>query len=105
MPAPVSRMPLALPVAVVAASVLAGPALGGGNAGFGPVDPASPGAERIADAYWLIVGVSLGIFLLVIIPLLVFVSRYRSAAGRARRTARRCAATRGSSSPGRSCPS
>ena len=71
-------MPLALPVAVVAASVLAGPAVAGGNGGFGPVDPASPTTERISHAYWLIGALSIGILLLILVPLLLFASRYRS---------------------------
>ena len=78
MPAPVGRMPLALLVAVLAASALAESALAGGNAGFGPVDPASPTTERVSHAYWLIAALSLGILLLVLVPLLLFSSRYRS---------------------------
>jgi cytochrome c oxidase subunit 2 len=71
-------MPLAVIVAVVAASVLAGSAWAGGNAGFGPVDPASPTTERVSHAYWLIAALSVGILVLIMVPLLLFAARYRS---------------------------
>ncbi|HSS81121.1 MAG TPA: cytochrome c oxidase subunit II [Gaiellaceae bacterium] len=49
-----------------------------GNGGLAPVSPASPDAKNIRDIYWLILGITGGIFLLVIVTLLLFVVRYRS---------------------------
>jgi len=60
---------LALAVASAAAA---------GNGGLAPVSPASPDAKNIRDIYWLILGITGGIFLLVIVTLLLFVVRYRS---------------------------
>ncbi|MDQ4024664.1 MAG: cytochrome c oxidase subunit II, partial [Actinomycetota bacterium] len=54
-----------------------------GNGGFAPVDPASPNAERIEDAYYLIAAFAIFVFLLVTIPLAIFIVRFRSR-GRAR---------------------
>jgi cytochrome c oxidase subunit 2 len=68
--------PLALAAALLVLA-LAG-AAAADNAGLTPRDPASPGAERILDAYWLLVGVGAFIFLVVTIPLLTFAFRYRS---------------------------
>jgi cytochrome c oxidase subunit 2 len=62
--------------------VLTGTALAG-NGGLAPVAPASPDAKNISDIYWLILGVTGGIFVLVVGTLLVFVVKYRSK-GRAR---------------------
>jgi cytochrome c oxidase subunit 2 len=49
-----------------------------GNGGVAPPSPASPTARHIRDIYWLILGVTGGIFLLVATTLIVFVVRYRS---------------------------
>jgi cytochrome c oxidase subunit 2 len=76
MPPPVRRL-LALWLPPGAALVLAGGAAAG-NGGLAPVDPASPNAERIADIYWLLSAVGIGIFLVVTVPLVVFMIRYRS---------------------------
>ena len=54
-----------------------------GNGGFAPVDPVSPNAERTEDAYSLIAALAIFVFLVVTVPLAVFVVRYRSR-GRAR---------------------
>ena len=54
-----------------------------GNGGFGPVDPVSPNGERIEDAYYLIAAFAIFVFLLVTVPLVVFIVRFRSR-GRAR---------------------
>ena len=80
MPPPVRRSVFVLSVTL--ALVLTGTALAG-NGGLAPVAPASPDAKNISDIYWLILGVTGGIFLLVIGTLLVFVVKYRSK-GRAR---------------------
>jgi len=80
MPPPVRRSVFVLSVTL--ALVLSGTALAG-NGGLAPVAPASPDAKNISDIYWLILGVTGGIFLLVIGTLLVFVVKYRSK-GRAR---------------------
>jgi cytochrome c oxidase subunit 2 len=76
MPAPVRRT-LALWLSLGAALVLAATA-GAGNGGFAPPDPDSPGAERIRDIYWLLLGVGGFVFLLVTVPLVLFIVRYRS---------------------------
>jgi len=49
----------------------------GDDPGLGPEDPASPGAERIADTYWVITGFMGLVFLAVFVPLVVFVVKYR----------------------------
>jgi cytochrome c oxidase subunit II len=55
----------------------------GDNGGFAPVDPVSPNAERIEDAYYLIAAFAIVVFLLVMVPLAIFIVRFRSG-GRAR---------------------
>ena len=47
------------------------------NGGISPVTPVSPNGHRITDAYWLILGITGAIFLLVEGTLLTFVIRYR----------------------------
>jgi cytochrome c oxidase subunit 2 len=47
------------------------------NGGVSPVTPVSPNGQRISDAYWLILGITGAIFLLVEGTLLAFVIRYR----------------------------
>ena len=47
------------------------------NGGISPVAPVSPNGHRITDAYWLILGITGAIFLLVEGTLLTFVIRYR----------------------------
>jgi cytochrome c oxidase subunit 2 len=59
------------------ALALAGAALAG-NGGFAPVAPASPNEGGIRSVYWLIVGFTGFIFLLVEVALVVFIVRYRS---------------------------
>ncbi|MGB2874067.1 MAG: cytochrome c oxidase subunit II [Gaiellaceae bacterium] len=54
-----------------------------GNGGFAPVPPASPNESGIRSIYWLLLGISGGVFVLVEAALLLFVVRYRSR-GRAR---------------------
>ena len=49
-----------------------------GNGGIAPPDPASPSAERIRDAYWIVLGFTGAIFVLVEGALLLFIVRYRS---------------------------
>jgi len=75
MPAPVRRSVFVL--SVTFALVLAGTALAG-NGGLAPPAPASPNAANIRDIYWLILAVSVAIFVLVVGALLLFVVRYRS---------------------------
>jgi cytochrome c oxidase subunit II len=77
MPAPVRRSVFVLVSVALAALVVAAAAIAG-NGGVAPPEPASPNAESIRDIYWLILGVTGGIFLLVVATLLVFVVRYRS---------------------------
>jgi cytochrome c oxidase subunit 2 len=54
-----------------------------GNGGFAPVQPHSPNAHRINEAYFLILGITAGIFVIVESLLVVFIIRYRNR-GRAR---------------------
>jgi cytochrome c oxidase subunit 2 len=75
MPPPVRRSVFVL--SVTFALVLAGTAVAG-NGGLAPPSPGSPNAANIRDIYWLILAVSVAIFLLVGGALLVFVIRYRS---------------------------
>jgi cytochrome c oxidase subunit 2 len=77
MPPPVGRLAPVVAFSLLAA-VLSAPAWAGGNAGFGPVNPESAHTERVADAYWLIAALSVGILLLIGIPLALFVVRYRA---------------------------
>ncbi|HEY7017105.1 MAG TPA: cytochrome c oxidase subunit II [Gaiellaceae bacterium] len=69
-------------LSVAIALVLAGTALAG-NGGVAPPAPASPTAHHIRSIYWLILGFTGAIFLLVSITLVVFLIKYRSR-GRAR---------------------
>ena len=59
------------------ALALAGAALAG-NGGFAPLAPASPNEKGIRAVYWLILGLTGGIFVLVESALVLFVVRYRS---------------------------
>jgi cytochrome c oxidase subunit 2 len=49
-----------------------------GNGGIAPPEPASPDAAHIRDIYWLILGITGGIFVLVEGALILFVVKYRS---------------------------
>jgi cytochrome c oxidase subunit II len=49
-----------------------------GNGGFAPVTPASPNATHIQHAYYLILGFTAAIFILVESLLVVFIVKYRS---------------------------
>ncbi len=60
---------------VLPASVLAGE---NENGGFAPVDPVSPNAQGITDTYYIIAALAGLILLLVVVPLLVFMVRYRA---------------------------
>ena len=64
---------LAVLLALATASVAAA-----GNGGFAPVAPASPNAVHIRRAYFLILGFTAAIFILVETLLIVFVVKYRS---------------------------
>jgi cytochrome c oxidase subunit 2 len=76
MPPPVRRS-LALWLTLGAALVVTAIATAG-NGGLAPVEPDSPGAERITEIYWLLVGIGVLIFLTVVVPLVLFMTRYRS---------------------------
>ena len=83
MHSPVRRKLLALSWTLLAlAFILAESALAG-NGGIAPPEPASPSADRIRDAYWIVLGFAGAIFVLVEGALLLFIVRYRSR-GRAR---------------------
>jgi cytochrome c oxidase subunit II len=77
MPPPVGGFGRVLGCATLLALVQAAGAAAD-NGGVAPPAPASPNAGNIRDVYWLILGVTGGIFLLVIVTLLLFVVRYRS---------------------------
>ena len=63
-------------LAVPLALVTAGSALAG-NGGVAPVAPASPNASAIRDIWWLILGITLVIFVIVEAALLLFIVKYR----------------------------
>jgi cytochrome c oxidase subunit 2 len=75
MPPPLRRSLLLLVVAI--ALVLAS-AAAAGNGGIAPPTPASPNAANIRDIYWLILGITGGIFVLVEGALVLFMIKYRS---------------------------
>jgi cytochrome c oxidase subunit 2 len=77
MPAPVRRFVSVLVATALLALALAALATAG-NGGIAPPDPASPNAANIRDIYWLILGITGGIFVLVEGALILFVVRYRS---------------------------
>jgi cytochrome c oxidase subunit 2 len=54
------------------------PIAAAGNGGFAPVEPVSANAERTEDAYYLIAAFAILVFLLVMVPLAVFIVRFRS---------------------------
>jgi cytochrome c oxidase subunit II len=66
-----------LVLAVLVALATAGVAAAA-NGGLTPVEPASPNATHIQHAYYLILGLTAGIFVLVESLLVVFVIKYRS---------------------------
>ena len=69
-------LPVVVCVALLALA-LAGAALAG-NGGIAPLAPASPNEGGIRSIYWLILGFTGFIFLLVEVALVVFIVRYRS---------------------------
>jgi cytochrome c oxidase subunit II len=70
------KLPFLVP-AVLVALATAGVAAAG-NGGFAPVPPASPNAVHIRHAYFLILGFTAAIFILVETLLVVFIVKYRS---------------------------
>jgi cytochrome c oxidase subunit II len=82
MPPPVRRK-LLLVLSVCALALVAAGAAAAANGGFTPPSPHTPNASRINDAYYLILGFTGAIFVLVEGALVLFVFRYRSR-GRAR---------------------
>jgi len=58
--------------------VLAHVALAGDPAGLSPRGPDSPQAAKITDIYWLLLGITGAIFLLVECALIIFVIRFRN---------------------------
>ena len=69
--------PRAFLLAALVALVGTGTAVAG-NGGFGPVDAASPNAERTSDAYWVVFGLTSFVFVLVEGTLVLFLLRFRS---------------------------
>ena len=82
MPPPVRRFVPVLVCAALLGLALAGAALAG-NGGLAPVAPASPNESGIRSIYWLIMGFTGFIFVVVEAALVLFIVRYRSR-GRAR---------------------
>jgi cytochrome c oxidase subunit 2 len=74
----VARRSLAVSLGCVlgALSLVSGAAAG--NGGFAPVEPVSPNAERTEDAYYLISAFAIFVFLVVMVPLVIFLVRFRS---------------------------
>ena len=77
MPVRVRRKLLFLLVVSTAALAAAGVAAAA-NGGFTPVTPHSPNAERINTAYYVILGFTAAIFVIVETALVVFIWKYRS---------------------------
>jgi cytochrome c oxidase subunit 2 len=78
MPVPVRRRTLVAAVLVAGVVILAGSWFGfSGRQGLTPVGPAGPSAEAIDDLYLFIGGFAALIFLSVMIPLALILSRYR----------------------------
>lgn len=76
MPPPVRRR-LVLLLTTLAGALALAAAAAASNGGISPVAPVSPNAHRITDAYWLILAVTGGVFLIVEGALVTFVVRYR----------------------------
>jgi cytochrome c oxidase subunit II len=76
MPSPVRRKLFALLCVVLVGLAVAGAALAG-NGGIAPPAPESPNAHRIDSAYWLLLAITGGIFVVVEAMLLVFIVRFR----------------------------
>jgi cytochrome c oxidase subunit 2 len=77
MPPPVRRFVRVLVCVALLALALAGVALAG-NGGLAPVAPASPNASGIRSIYWVIMGFTGFIFVVVETALVLFIVRYRS---------------------------
>jgi heme/copper-type cytochrome/quinol oxidase subunit 2 len=67
----------AVAVALVTFLLTAAPALAD-NGGIAPVEPNSPNAQGITDAYWLILAITGAAFIVVETILVVFLVKYRS---------------------------
>jgi cytochrome c oxidase subunit 2 len=74
----VRRKPLAVTLACLLGVLGPVAVAHAGNGGFAPVDPVSPNGERIEDAYYLIAAFAILVFLLVTVPLAIFIVRFRS---------------------------
>jgi cytochrome c oxidase subunit II len=77
MPPAVRRLPIVVSALAVLVLVAAG-AAAAANGGFTPVTPHSPNASDINDAYYLILGFTAAIFVIVETALVVFIIRFRS---------------------------
>ena len=70
------RRTLVLATSLAGAFALAS-AAAASNGGIAPVPPVSPNGQRITDAYWVILGITGAVFVIVEATLLTFVIRYR----------------------------
>jgi cytochrome c oxidase subunit 2 len=71
------RRRLFLLVTPIAGALALAAAASASNGGVAPVTPVSPNGHRISDAYWVILGITGAILLIVEGTLLTFVIRYR----------------------------
>ena len=78
MPSRVRRRVLALVVVAVLGLLLAQVAIAGDPAGLSPRGPDSPQASNIEDIYWVLIGISGAIFILVEGALILFIVRFRN---------------------------
>jgi cytochrome c oxidase subunit 2 len=69
------------PPVALALTALAYPAAALADAGLAPPDPASPNAEAITDAWWLVLALCGLVFLAVFVPLGYFIFRFRNRGG------------------------
>jgi cytochrome c oxidase subunit II len=74
----VARRSLAVSTCSLLGALLLVSGAAAGNGGFAPVEPVSPNAERTEDAYYLIAGFAIFVFLVVMVPLAIFLVRFRS---------------------------
>jgi cytochrome c oxidase subunit II len=74
----VARRSLAVSLCFLLGALVLVSGAAAGNGGFAPVEPISPNAERTADAYYLISAFAIFVFLVVMVPLTIFIVRFRS---------------------------
>ena len=73
-----AKLPACLLVALGALSLAAAAAASPDDAGLQPADPVSPNVERTTDLYYVVLGVAAVVLLAVVVPLVLFVVRFRA---------------------------